>query len=285
MQGVTMGRYRKIDTRTWNDKKFNELSDYGKLAFFLLLTHPHLTPIGAMRASLPGLAGEIHWPLKKLRDALEESCKRSMVHYDESSSFMWLPNFLKYNQPESPNVVRSWESYLDYLPECSLKNLLINHVNTYVESLSLTFQQALPKAFGKTMPNQEQEHKQEQEQEEKIMSDNPDVENQKSSTFLKSEKASITKHAIEVLNFLNEKTERAYRPVDANLKLIIARLHSGATVMDCRQVIAKKTREWRGDGKMAEYLRPATLFNATKFEQYMGELVVPKEGDDSHDIK
>ena len=40
-----MGRYRKIDTRTWNDQKFNELSDYGKLVFFLLLSHPHLTSI------------------------------------------------------------------------------------------------------------------------------------------------------------------------------------------------------------------------------------------------
>ena len=87
----------------------------------------------------------------------------------------------------------------------------------------------------------------------------------------------LTSQAIEVLQFLNEKTGRAYRVVDSNLKLIIARLKSGATVMDCRQVIAKKNREWKGDPKMAVYLRPATLFDATKFEQYMGELVLPKE--------
>jgi uncharacterized phage protein (TIGR02220 family) len=78
---------------------------------------------------------------------------------------------------------------------------------------------------------------------------------------------------------------RAYRPVETNLKLIMSRLKSGATVMNCRQVIAKKTREWKGDKKMSEYLRPATLFNSTKFEQYIGELVVPKEKDDAHDIK
>ncbi len=79
--------------------------------------------------------------------------------------------------------------------------------------------------------------------------------------------------ALEVLQFLNEKTGRTYRPVDTNLKLIVARLKSGASVMDCSQVIAKKTREWKDDPKMAEYLRPATLFNATKFEQYFGELL------------
>lgn len=62
-----MGHYRKIDTRVWNDQKFNELTDNGKLVFFLLLTHPYLTSIGAMRASLPGLACELGWPLEKLR--------------------------------------------------------------------------------------------------------------------------------------------------------------------------------------------------------------------------
>jgi len=275
-----MARYRKIDTRTWNDKKFNELTDYGKLVFFLLLTHPHLTPIGAMRASLPGLASELNWPLEKLKKALQESFLKDMVRYDETSSFMWLPNFLKYNQPESPNVVKSWEHYLDYLPECELKDLLILQVESYVQGLSHPFQDSLPKAFSKSSLNQEQE--QEQEQEKRYVSENADIElkTNDSSTgkpVYRTLQNKFRLQAIEVLNFLNEKTGRAYRPVDTNLKLIIARLKTGASVIDCRQVIAKKTREWKGDKKMAEYLRPATLFNATKFEQYMGELVIPEE--------
>lgn len=79
--------------------------------------------------------------------------------------------------------------------------------------------------------------------------------------------------ARDILAFLNEKTGRAYQPVDANLDLIVARLREGATAGQCRQVIAKKTREWAGDEHMAEFLRPATLFNRTKFAQYVGELV------------
>lgn len=79
--------------------------------------------------------------------------------------------------------------------------------------------------------------------------------------------------AIAVLQFLNEKAGRAYQPTEPNLKLIVGRLKEGATVQQCRQVIAKKTREWSIKPDMAEYLRPATLFNATKFAQYVGELV------------
>ena len=78
--------------------------------------------------------------------------------------------------------------------------------------------------------------------------------------------------AIAVLDFLNEKTGRNYEPVEANLKLIVARMREGSTLEDMRAVIAKKCREWATDDKMGEYLRPKTLFTALNFAQYKGEL-------------
>lgn len=83
----------------------------------------------------------------------------------------------------------------------------------------------------------------------------------------------IKEKAREVLAFLNSKAKRNYRPVEANLELIVARLRSGVEVQDFKSVIAKKCREWLGDARMSLYLRPATLFNKTKFEQYLGELI------------
>lgn len=82
--------------------------------------------------------------------------------------------------------------------------------------------------------------------------------------------------AREILGFLNAKTGRNYRMVDANLGPIMARMKEGATVRDLRAVVARKCREWGGDEKMAAYLRPATLFNATKFAQYVGEVPPPE---------
>lgn len=82
--------------------------------------------------------------------------------------------------------------------------------------------------------------------------------------------------AIEVLEFLNRKTGRRYEPVPANLSLIAARLREGATVGQCRGVIVQRWRLWRDDPKMAEYIRPATLFNAAKFSQYKAHLPEPE---------
>jgi len=77
--------------------------------------------------------------------------------------------------------------------------------------------------------------------------------------------------AVTVLEFLNLQAGREYRPVKANIDLIASRMKEGASVEDLKEVIERKCQQWKGDAKMAEYLRPATLFNATKFAQYIGE--------------
>lgn len=76
-----------------------------------------------------------------------------------------------------------------------------------------------------------------------------------------------------ILEFLNSKrTGRGFRPLPTTLRPIAMRLHEGATVADCRAIIVIKARQV-ADGKFdAKYLRPETLFNATKFESYLGEL-------------
>lgn len=82
----------------------------------------------------------------------------------------------------------------------------------------------------------------------------------------------LTRDAEAVLTFLNEKTGRNYQPCESNLKLITARLRDGESADDIRAVIASRCRKWRGDPKMDEFLRPKTLFSATNYAQYRGEL-------------
>jgi uncharacterized phage protein (TIGR02220 family) len=79
-------------------------------------------------------------------------------------------------------------------------------------------------------------------------------------------------NAVQVLHFLNSKAGKGYEPVEKTLKPIIARLREGATVDDCRAIIALKCRKWLGDPKMSDYLRPKTLFAAENFANYKGEL-------------
>ncbi len=74
-----------------------------------------------------------------------------------------------------------------------------------------------------------------------------------------------------ILDYLNIKTGKQYKPVASNLSLINQRLKEGHTVSDCMWVIDSKTKEWLTDEKFNKFLRPATLFNASKFNNYIGE--------------
>jgi uncharacterized phage protein (TIGR02220 family) len=78
--------------------------------------------------------------------------------------------------------------------------------------------------------------------------------------------------ASEVLDYLNEKSGRSFRNVKANADLVRARLKEGATVEQIKAVIDVKVKAWSNDPKMAEYLRPETLFGARKFAQYAGQI-------------
>jgi uncharacterized phage protein (TIGR02220 family) len=86
------------------------------------------------------------------------------------------------------------------------------------------------------------------------------------------QKAELRGKAKELLAFLNAKAGRSFEEVAANLDRIEARLKEGADFHDCKSIIAKKCNEWGADEKMADYLRPATLFNREKFWQYHGQL-------------
>ena len=160
-----MAKYRKVDPRIWNDAKFMGLSDSGKLALFFVLTHPNMTAVGAMRHTIPGMAAELGWSSEAFREAFLEGCDKGIVKHDEKASFVWLPNFIKYNQPESPNVVKAWFSSLDLLPECQMRNELIQHVKEFLKGFAKGFQEGFAEATPKSMPNQEQEQEQDLKEE------------------------------------------------------------------------------------------------------------------------
>ncbi|MGP2491077.1 hypothetical protein ACTDI4_05550 [Mesorhizobium sp. PUT5] len=146
-----MSHYRKIDVRIWNDAKFQALSDTAKLCFFLLLTHPNMTALGAMRGTPEGLSAELKDFREAFPDAFREVLSKGMADYDAEARLIALPNFVRYNPPTSPNVVKAWVGALEYLPESPLKALVVQRVVAFAEGMSKGFRQAIPQALRDAM--------------------------------------------------------------------------------------------------------------------------------------
>jgi hypothetical protein len=170
----TMARYRKIDVRMWNDRKFRELSDNAKLAFILLLTHPDTTQIGTIRTRVSNLADELGWQRDAMSHAIQEVTLNGMIDADEKAGLMVINNFLKYNAPSSPNAFKSWRELIDLMPECDLLDRHVASLKAFVDSLSTGMRNAIPNDLMDAIKdailrvNEQPSRIQEQEQEQEI---------------------------------------------------------------------------------------------------------------------
>lgn len=89
----------------------------------------------------------------------------------------------------------------------------------------------------------------------------------------------------EIIEYLNEKTGKAFRhTTKATQRKIKARWNEGFTLEDFFRVIDTKARDWSGNAKMSEYLRPDTLFG-TKFESYLQKAEIQPGADNSIDAR
>lgn len=157
-----MARYRKIDVMMWSDEKFLDLSDKAMLVFIFLLTCPQQTSLGAMRASVEGLAHEFlnfpgisrsRWSLRAFRSAFREISDKKMVFADANAAVIWLPNFLKHNRPTNINVVKSWVTVLETLPECETKTRIVEHMLLVTKELGEDYLDAFKKGMQDTFGN------------------------------------------------------------------------------------------------------------------------------------
>lgn len=176
-----MARYRKIDVRIWNDRKFRELDDNAKLAFLLLLTHPDTNQLGFIRSRSVSLAFDLGWQSDAMSNAIQTLCQMGMVMADERAGLMFLPNFLKYNPPNGVNGAKSWAGLLDLLPECDLRDQALIRLKPLIDGLPEGTREGIPEDImnairdairnGNPQPSriQEQEQEQEQEQDKKVV--------------------------------------------------------------------------------------------------------------------
>ena len=183
-------RYRKIECRMWGDEKFCSLSPIlpsGQALWIYLLTGPHTNLIpGLFRSGEAAMAENLDWPLEGFREAFREVFREGMAKGDWKAKIIWVQNAIFCNKPASSNVVLSWSTEWDLIPECELKlesyKFLESAMVAFGEAYVVAFRKACRKPSlkasrkpsGNPPRNQEQEQEQEQNLSQILLS-NDDV--------------------------------------------------------------------------------------------------------------
>jgi hypothetical protein len=167
-------RYRKISVRIWGDERFRSLSKpkpNAQTLWIYLLTGPHTNTIPGLFVSGEGSLSEaLEWPLTGFRRCFTELTNCGMALGDWPHRVVWLPKAVNHNRPENPNVVKSWRTAMDEIPECHLKMVAGTALKQFIEGLGEGFAKGLgegwPSLNFEPLANQEQEQEQEQKQEQ-----------------------------------------------------------------------------------------------------------------------
>lgn len=167
-----VGRYSRVSRRKWGDEKVCRLSFPKPNGFTLwdrLLTGPELSNVpGLFTARESGMAEAMGWDLKGFREAFAEVFREGLAEADWKAGFVLVPNSILHNEPESPNVILSWENTMAEFPDCALKDKAFAMLEAWAkakgEAWAKAMAKALPKPSPKAMANQDQEQEQDQEQ-------------------------------------------------------------------------------------------------------------------------
>lgn len=171
MSRIEKRRYRRVLCRMHSDAKFQTLSrpqPNGQSLWIYLITGPHTTSVpGLFMAGEAQLSEALQWPVPGFRKAWSEIERLDMGRADWKARVVWLPNAIRHNAPENPNVVKGWSASLDEIPECDLKREAMEGLRAFVANLGEGFLKAFPKPFHHTLhvglANQEQEQEQDQD--------------------------------------------------------------------------------------------------------------------------
>lgn len=173
--GEKRGRYRKVEVRIWGDEKFCSLTPIAPCAqglFVYLITGPHTSPIpGLFCAGRAAMSEALGWQAEAFDKAFGEVFREGLAVADWKARVVWIPKAIRHNKPESPNVITSWGSEFDLIPDCDLKWAARKELEASIYALGEAYGKAFDKAFSKpsgnptrkTTGNQEQEQEQKQD--------------------------------------------------------------------------------------------------------------------------
>jgi hypothetical protein len=89
-------RYGRVSLTFWNDLKVRAWSEDARALALYLMTGPHSTGEGFFHLALETAAGDLSWPMSRLRPALAELIADDFADVDEAPRVVFIVRALKY---------------------------------------------------------------------------------------------------------------------------------------------------------------------------------------------
>ena len=276
-----MRDYGKVHVSFWTSDTTRGLSEDGRIMALYLLTSPHTTLAGVFRLPDGYVCEDLNWPLERVKQTLLELLNKGFANRCETTKWIWIKGFLKWNPPENPNQKKSATKIFDSVPEnCVWKN---DYFLTYGKLVGFSY---LPKNIDNSSEtveqpfrNQEQEQEQEQEQDKKHMSDSHESDEPVSEKSKVDQKRKLQlAQAKEVFEYWKQKFNKTDQTkyTDERKNKILARLNDGYTVEQIKQAVdGCASSEYHTNSGHTDI--ELICRTGSKLESFIGKLNLPNQ--------
>lgn len=287
-----MRDYGAVSPRFWigtTGKQLRGKTDAQLLALYLM-TSPHARMTGVYHLPMAYIVADTGMTLQGASKALQCLIEAQFCEYDADSDTIFVVQMALYQigerlDPKDKRVIGLRKE----VERMAGTRMQLRFLAVHGVRFGLVSADQIPSPIegaSKALPSQDQEQDQEQDQKITTKSGEPDVDpgdddGKQKPLAAERRKAELREEAKAVLAFLNKATGSSFQPVDSNLRLIAARLDE-YDAETARRVIADRWERWSTDAKMAEYLRPLTLFAAANFANYAGQLPATHAPEQAH---
>ena len=127
-----MREYGQIQTNFWTHPDITDLSDQAKLLFLYVITGPHTNGIGCFYLPDGYIMADLNWSKENCFETLSELFRKGLMRRCETTKWVFVPNFLRWNRISNDNVAKGRRKEADYVPKnftyynelivCLLKN-------------------------------------------------------------------------------------------------------------------------------------------------------------------
>jgi hypothetical protein len=112
--------FGSIQTSFWANPEVQLLSDQGKLLLTYLFTGPHSNMIGCFRLPAGYITEDLSWNIQKVKTAFTELSKMVFLTRENSSGWLTIHNFLKWNPVQNPKQAKGVQKLFDIVPADSV---------------------------------------------------------------------------------------------------------------------------------------------------------------------
>lgn len=155
-----MRDYGRVYSAFWQSPETRTFTEDGRTLALYLLTSPHANLIGCFRLPDGYVAEDLQWPFERVREGFSELESKGFASRDETSKWVVIHKYLKWNGFENGNVAIAAHKAFDQVPAIPLKALLAAALLEFGCHLKEPFAnhlQTLVKPFANPEPEPEPE--------------------------------------------------------------------------------------------------------------------------------